>query len=1082
MSLPNRTQLGPYEIVGPLGAGGMGEVYRARDSRLGREVAVKVLPERLSDDKKALLRFEREAQAVAALTHPSILTLHDVGQHEKSPYVVMELLEGETLAERIERGPLNLAEVLEISLAVAKGLAAAHGKGIIHRDVKPSNIFLTTDGQAKILDFGIARIDPMHRATEVDAPHPVTAATATGHVIGTLAYMSPEQLNSQEVDGRSDQFSFGCVIYEMLTSEHPFARENLMATMLAVVKDPAPNLAERAPDAPPELVAIVERCLAKNVDERFETTRELVYELSQLWGTTSTTLTRSWDRPLPHRRGRRWVAALAVAGVLGLAAALAVSTGFLPLGTPSAEARTRTSAAVLGFQNLSPDAEASRWMSTALAEMLSVELAGGGLRMIPGENVALALSELDLAAGGGLGPESLEKVRRGLNADLVLGGSYLVLQDEVRIQLELRKTRDGSTLAQISKKGPEDELLQLVDGLGRELRRALGGSAAAAATAVGTSMPRGTEAARLYAQGLERLRTFAPLEARDLLVEAVEAEPDFPLSHLALAEAWKTLGYDARAKEEALRAEELAQDLPLEERLTIEGLSQSLSGRWDEAVGAYEHLWKFRQDNVEYGLHLAQAQVDGGQIQQALETIEELRGLPPPSGEDPRIDLVEAAAAEALSDLDRALEVARQAVAKGEELGLRHLVAEARFAEGYALWLLSRLSQAMDRFSEAERLWGQLGDSARQARALQLIGVVQRDLGEFDRSRQTLEAALEVHRGIGTREGISLTLNSLAETRRQMGDLETALSELEASIATARDTGRKDLEATGLNALGFVYFDLGDLRSAEEAMVRSLNFFEEAEYQRGVTWAIYGLGLISLGAGDLPAAERDLAQAFEACQEQQGKKVCTQVQMALGWAAQIRGEASAAREHYDRALEIAEESSVVGSIAEARWRLADLALGRGDAAEAETLARQAEDAFAAQGRPLHRAAALAVAARALELLGRLDEARAKADEAWRLAAECGHLWIRADVIEASAFLDRSSGARAAAREDLERLRRRLAEKGMLAREARLHLAMAEIDLAEGVSGARENLERLAAEAETRGFGAVAERARALLRS
>src|SRR5947208_3086750 len=266
------TRLGPYEIVAPLGAGGMGEVYRARDTRLGREVAVKVLPEPFANDPDKQARFEREARAVAALSHPNVLAIHDYGTHGAVTYAVMELLEGETLRQQLAQGPLPWRKAVEIGAAVADGLAAAHAKGIVHRDLKPENLFLTTDGRVKILDFGLARVTPLPNLQPETGPY-VPAETDAGTVMGTVGYMSPEQVRGQPADARSDLFSFGCVLYEMLTGRRAFRRETAAETMTAILHDEPPNPTQAGKAIPAELGRIIRQCLAKNPSQRLQSAR-----------------------------------------------------------------------------------------------------------------------------------------------------------------------------------------------------------------------------------------------------------------------------------------------------------------------------------------------------------------------------------------------------------------------------------------------------------------------------------------------------------------------------------------------------------------------------------------------------------------------------------------------------------------------------------------------------------------------------------------------------------------------------------------------------------------------------------------
>ena len=265
------TRLGHFEIVAAIGAGGMGEVYRARDTRLGRDVAVKVLPSALATDPAALARFEREARAVAAINHPNILALHDIGTDNGIAHAVMELLEGETLKKRLESGPPPPRKALEWAVQLALGLAAAHDRGIVHRDLKPENVFLTRDGRIKILDFGVARRDRV----DGDVDSNLTTKTEHGRFIGTPAYASPEQVVGEPATPRSDLFSFGVVLYELLTGTHPFLRETVADTMTAILRADPPPLTGAVAGAPPAALRVIEHCLEKQPSERPSSARDV---------------------------------------------------------------------------------------------------------------------------------------------------------------------------------------------------------------------------------------------------------------------------------------------------------------------------------------------------------------------------------------------------------------------------------------------------------------------------------------------------------------------------------------------------------------------------------------------------------------------------------------------------------------------------------------------------------------------------------------------------------------------------------------------------------------------------------------
>jgi Tol biopolymer transport system component/serine/threonine protein kinase len=338
-------RLGPYEILGPLGAGGMGEVYRARDPRLERDVAIKVLPEHFVDDADSLARFQAEAKAIAALSHPNIVAIFDTGQHGDQLYVVTELLEGETLRSRLRQGPFGARKAAEHAARVAQGLAAAHDKGIVHRDIKPENLFLLNDGRVKILDFGLARQDPILEGSGDLSSSPTAARpTNPGAMIGTVGYLSPEQARGDPADHRSDIFSLGAVLYEMLTGHRAFKGTSPAELLSSVLRDEPPAPSESEHRIPRALDLIVHHCLEKNPDERFQSARDLAFHLDSLGSTSASQ--RVGELPSPETR--RWQRLLPA----GLAALVLLGAGFEIGRRVGVSSRGGGRAAPLSFQQV----------------------------------------------------------------------------------------------------------------------------------------------------------------------------------------------------------------------------------------------------------------------------------------------------------------------------------------------------------------------------------------------------------------------------------------------------------------------------------------------------------------------------------------------------------------------------------------------------------------------------------------------------------------------------------------------------------------------------------------------------------
>ena len=437
--LATGTTLGPYKVLAALGAGGMGEVYRAHDTRLGRDIAIKVLPGEFAADAERLRRFEQEARATAALNHPNILAIYDIGSYEGSPYLVEELLEGESLRTRLQGGALLPRKVIELAVQVCSGLTAAHEKGIVHRDIKPENVFITNDGVVKILDFGLARLKEAGTGSRPQAASATPTKTGPGMVLGTAAYMSPEQVRGLPVDHRSDIFSLGCVLYEMLSGQRAFARDTAADTMSAILsKDPPPLLAQER-EIPAALKGIVSQCLEKHPEDRFSSAHDLALLLRLLSGPVEVSPSQPATAIPARSRWRR----LVFAGVAGatLVALMIIGWKLLwraPAPPPEVEQKHQVRVVVLPFENLGAAEDA--YFAAGMAEEITSRLAN-----VQGLGVISRTSAIGYDRKG----KTVKQIGSDLGVDYVLEGSVRFergsgRESRVRITPQLIRVADDT--------------------------------------------------------------------------------------------------------------------------------------------------------------------------------------------------------------------------------------------------------------------------------------------------------------------------------------------------------------------------------------------------------------------------------------------------------------------------------------------------------------------------------------------------------------------------------------------------------------------------------------------------------------
>jgi tetratricopeptide (TPR) repeat protein/tRNA A-37 threonylcarbamoyl transferase component Bud32 len=1106
-----------FRVVRFIARGGMGELYEAEDLTLGERVALKTIRTEIAVHERANQRFRREVQLARKVTHQNICRIFDLFEHRPPEdtagsvsFVTMELLQGETLSQRLCRlGPFSVDEAHAVVEQMAAALSAAHTAGVIHRDLKANNVMLLDTGPSRpprvvITDFGLAH---MLGDTRRDGDG---AITLSGDVVGTPEYMSPEQIEGGVLTPASDIYALGILIYEMVTGQRPFAADTPIASALKRVVEPAPKSPrELRPDLPALWECTILRCLSRRPEHRFADATEIVRALD---GDAA--------QPVPQSR-LGWAAGAALVIVAAVGTLLWKSS---QPGPPAAQATAepaaapvvdvvRPAVAVLGFRNLA-GREDAQWLSTALSEMLTTELAAGErLRTIPGENVTRMKRELALADADTYASETLTRIRRNLGADLVVTGSYVTVGagdgSTLRVDIRLQDSREGETLSLVSEMGRVAELLEVVARAGVRLRDKLGVQAPETTT-VRASQPGSPEAARLYAEGLIRLRQFDALGARSIFEQAIKADPRFSLAHSALANTWSQLGYDSRAKDAAARAFELSANLPRADRLLVEGTYREMSSAWKEAISIWQTLATFFPDDVEHALRLANAEISSGDAKDGLATIEGFRKRFP-AMTDPRLDLAEANAADTLSDFTRMQTAASAAAALGETLGARLLVATARLRQGATL-RQGQTAEAVKLFEEARAIYAAAGDRAGVARTLNNLATAISDGPDTTRARALYEEGLSIARSIGEQDLVARFLNNIAVQERRAGNLQASLKMNQDSLAIRREIGDRTNAAVSLNNIGNVLLDLGDLQGAsrhyEESaamsremgdrrglaralfnagealklqgeIARARTTYEEALSIRrtiddpaSVATSLYGVGHIVAVQGDLPTAEKVLSEALEMDRRFDRRRPMAYSTYQLGEIALMRGDLGHARQRHEEALAIRTTLGEKGTAAESRSALAVMALEEGKAAEAETLAASAAEVFAAQSAPDNEAMARATLALAMLAQGRRPQAAREIERAQVLVKNPQHALARQPVLIAAARVT-SGGNPGAALSSLETVRADAVKRGIARVEFDARRAAAEIEGRRSLTAGAKLIESLRADAKSRGFALYA---------
>jgi predicted ATPase len=875
------TKLGPYEIIAPLGAGGMGEVYRARDTHLGRTVAIKILPAAFSADQDRLRRFQEEARSASALNHPNIITIHDLGQEGSTHYIAMELVEGKTLRELLVSGPLPMRKAIEIAAQVAEGLTKAHEAGIAHRDLKPENLMISHDGLVKILDFGLAKLgSPSGEGPDMCT----TSHTPAGLVLGTVGYMSPEQASGDRLDFRSDQFSFGLVLYEMVTGKRAFQRRTAPETLVAILREEAEPLGARNSDAPAPLCWAIERCLAKEPDKRYVSTRDLARELAAIRDRFS-------EKPSKEAEARPTNLPMQRTGFVGREKEVAAATELL----------LRQNVRLLTVTG--PGGIGKTRLAVRVASGL-VEHFPGGIHFVslssisdPGLIASVIVQTLGIREAGGQSPLEIlkENLRDSRRAPMLL----LLDNFEHLIQA-------APTMAELLAMGPSLKMMV-------------------------------TSRAALHVYGehefpvpplaLPDSRSMPPVEllqypAVALFVQrAVAVKPDFevnrenasavteicsrldglPLAIELAAARVKVLSPSSMRTRLAARLQLLtggARDLPQRQQTLraamdwsydlLSAAEQKLFRRLSVFVGGcnlegVEAVCDTKRDLDLDLLDGMASMVDKSLVQQIEQGKGESRFVMLETIREYALEKLEDSGEEALTKRAHAAyclvlaeeETTEQSGAEGAEwlerfasehdnfrAGLEWLTetgdAEWGLRLGAALFrfweMREYLAEGRDRLGKLLKLAGAAAPTKARARALFAAGVLAGEQGNYDSADALMRENLDIARQLRDTQGVAISLNALAVNARDRGDLEVARSLFEESLVLWRELDDSKAVARSLSNLANVVKLQGDYARSRSLYAECLSIFKGLGDRTGVAWSMNYQGDVARDQGDSAAA------------------------------------------------------------------------------------------------------------------------------------------------------------------------------------------------------------------------------------
>lgn len=990
-----------YVIQEMLGQGGMGAVYKAHDNELNRTIAIKVIRPEFASRPDVLERFKREILLASKVTHKHVLRIHDFGAEGDLKFISMNYVEGASLNVVLEReGPMPVERALPLVKQIGEALQAAHEAGVVHRDLKPQNILIDRKGDAYIVDFGISH--------SVDSGGTITEA---GYLMGTVAYMSPEQARGERPDHRSDLYSFGLIVFQILTGTLPFTGGDALSALMKRAHDDAPTVRQMRPQVPGWISEIVARALRRDPADRYQSVKELLRDLDRRHPSAS------W-----HRIRRRFlVPALAI---LGIATAVVLGIRYWR-AKPSAPAAPLTSLVILPFRNDTGDPHYD-WARDGLPSLLRGELMEAKeLRLIGEDRAREVLATLRAAEGEESTPSNMRRIAALIGADNVLSGRLLKTADTLRIEVRLQPagTQDASGPPLLADGDGDKAIQPMLDELTPRVWEALGVSHGWLERARSSTKPGTTSAEALadYGRALSLIRVGSHLDASAVLEAAVKKDPSFSMARAVLAETYDALGYSDKAAAEAKNAAAGLGSASPYEAARIRATLARIEGDSEAAEKAYESLCEITPSDAEVFFELASIREEGGNLPGAKDAFQHVVALDP-----------------------------------------KH--PSAHFALGRLLFKLGDPAAAIEELNVALRLHDETNNDEGKATVLNGLGGIDMHAGKYDGALVHYQGSLGLRRKIGDQKGVRATLTNIAIIYARLGRYKAGIEAAQEAVAIARKIGDRRGLGTTCSGMGDVYQMAGQPEEAMKAYQESLKIFREKGVRdaAGEARAIANIGAANSALGRYVEGVYALKDALAKRREIGNKAELIQSLSDIGDNERVQGGYDEALKYYTEGLTLTRETGdkaleivFLESLSTIHEDQGDYGAALSLLAEAEKSGRETKDASLAT--------TLSYLGRVRGRLGDLAGAEAALNEALPLARDADNTRLIAETAVSQAALCLARGERdraaTASREGLQ--------AATLCREPALVLA-ARLQSGEAARSIRD-LASVASEAESAGL-------------